>query len=178
MAVADGYATIRGIGRGAFAACTLVRHRRTGFLHVCKILNAPLSELTEAQRDEAENEVRLLRLFAHANIVRYVDSFVSATTNVQHIVMDFCAGGTLAKAIERRAEGDYIDEAQIMEWFVQMVDGLAYVHAQGVLHRDLKPQNLLLWGRGQRARQHYILCGTTLSLFSLIATLPDIRSPV
>lgn len=124
-------------------------HNATRYRYVCKILNRPLSELTPAQREEVDVEVRLLRCFNHPNIVRFVDSYVNQNTLVQHILMVFCAGGTLAKAIER-ADGEYFSEAQIMEWYVQALDGLRYIHAQGVLHRDLKPQNLLLWGRGGR----------------------------
>ena len=62
-----------------------------------------------------------------------------------HIVMEYASGGTLYKRIVQQ-EGVFLPEAQIWQWFVQIVLALKCVHSRHVLHRDLKTQNIMLGG--------------------------------
>ncbi|KAK7241756.1 protein serine/threonine kinase [Aureococcus anophagefferens] len=65
-------------------------------------------------------------------------------------VMQFCDGGDLSGQIKTAARNRKLfAESKILHWFVQMALGLHYMHAQRVLHRDLKTQNIFLTGNGR-----------------------------
>lgn len=63
------------------------------------------------------------------------------------IVMDYADGGDVHMKIKSR-EGKLLEEAQILEWFVQTCFALKHVHDRKVLHRDLKTQNIFLMANG------------------------------
>jgi serine/threonine protein kinase len=64
--------------------------------------------------------------------------------------MQFCDGGDLSGQIKTAARNRKLfAESKILHWFVQMALGLHYMHAQRVLHRDLKTQNIFLTGNGR-----------------------------
>ena len=63
--------------------------------------------------------------------------------------MEFCDGGDLDQVIKRqRSTGKVFDENYVMRIFVQLLLALKYVHAQKILHRDIKPQNVFLTSTG------------------------------
>ncbi|CAK0753155.1 eukaryotic-like serine/threonine-protein kinase [uncultured Gammaproteobacteria bacterium] len=86
------------------------------------------------------DEARTLAKFRHPNIVR-VHRFFEAN-GTAYLVMDFEAGVSLAEYL--RALGRLPSEAEIRAPLSPLLDGLAVVHGTGFLHRDIKPQNILL----------------------------------
>ena len=58
-----------------------------------------------------------------------------------YLVIDFVEGQSLADRIAARGP---LPEAQVLDWARQLLDALAYCHAQGVVHRDIKPQNIII----------------------------------
>ncbi|KAA0148783.1 hypothetical protein FNF28_07413 [Cafeteria roenbergensis] len=139
----DRYDKIRTLGRGAFATVHHVRHRETGENLVVKVFHTPMEELGQREREEILQEIKLLAHLRHDGVVRFVDNFVEEGT--MHIVMEYASAGTLQRRLQE-AEGEYFDEQQLWEWFVQIVDALRYVHSRSILHRDLKPANIMLAG--------------------------------
>ena len=69
--------------------------------------------------------------------------------------MEYAAGGDLGTVLSRRwqaadAEGQHeLPEDELMDWFVQLAEGMAHVHAMRVLHRDLKPENIFVGADGE-----------------------------
>uniref|UniRef100_A0A7S2D336 non-specific serine/threonine protein kinase n=1 Tax=Haptolina brevifila TaxID=156173 RepID=A0A7S2D336_9EUKA len=93
-----------------------------------------------------ESEAHVLRSLDHPGIVRYHDSFFT-DENSLCIVMEYCHGGDLASMIRNRASSGelaHFSEENVIDMFVQIVQSLKYLHGRRVLHRDLKPQNILL----------------------------------
>jgi len=99
-----------------------------------------LAQLRQQFRQEA---VVLARLH-HPHLVRVTDFFEE--NGNAYLVMDFVEGESLAQRIEREGA---LPEAQVLEWTGQLLDALAYCHAQGVIHRDAKPQNVIICPTGQ-----------------------------
>ncbi len=104
-------------------------------------LDAPmLSRLRQQFTQEAQTLARL----DHPHLVTVSDYFEEGGKS--YLVMKYVEGEELAERIERAGA---IDEAQVRTWAEQLLGALAYCHRQGVLHRDVKPQNVVLTSEGQ-----------------------------
>ncbi len=90
-------------------------------------------------RDQFEQEAQILATLTHPSLVRVTDYF-SWNSNV-YLVMDFVEGQSLSDLIYN--EGAQA-EAQMMTWAEQLLAALTYCHNKGVLHRDIKPQNIVI----------------------------------
>jgi NIMA (never in mitosis gene a)-related kinase len=76
-------------------------------------------------------------------MVKYFDSQVEG--DYLYILMEHCEGGDLQKLIKKhKKEGTKVSEIDIWRYTKETLEGLKYLHDQKVLHRDIKPQNLLL----------------------------------
>jgi len=90
-------------------------------------------------RQQFRQEAQLLARLNHAHLVRVSDFFEEGSN--AYLVMDFVEGESLASRIEREGA---LPENDVVVWAGQLLDALAYCHAQGVIHRDVKPQNVIL----------------------------------
>lgn len=135
------YEEIKVIGRGQYGKAHLVRHGKDGTSYIAKTID--LTCLSKKERETALQEVELLRRLDHPNIVEYKDNFFMGDTLV--IMMQYCEGGDLAAYIKESArKKQRIREEQIMNYFVQILQALQYIHTERILHRDLKTSNLFL----------------------------------
>ncbi|KAF4321589.1 hypothetical protein JM18_003683 [Phytophthora kernoviae] len=152
----DRFEELKCIGRGSYGSAHLVRER-AGFHQRYVVKKIPMELLSAKEKDQSFREVELLAKLKHPNVVEYKENFV--VDNVLHIVMAYCDGGDLAEKIkdqQRIREGivgpdnnptdprGYFSIGQVLDWFVQMAMAIKYLHAQRVLHRDLKTSNVFL----------------------------------
>jgi len=108
----------------------------------------PPSQFGEAGTDvldEMYHEVRVLSQMTHPNIIRYLHA--SRDEGELKIYMEYAEGGTLAQAVTARG-ARLFESAQVQRWTRQLAAALQHVHAQGVLHRDVKAANVLLTRNG------------------------------
>ncbi len=97
-------------------------------------------------RDEAQ---ALIDFDSHPSIVSCRDFFRAQGT--AYLVMDHEDGESLAELLAKReSEGRPFTESQLLAVMTPLLEGLARVHAAGVLHRDIKPSNILIRGRDER----------------------------
>ncbi|HUP92826.1 MAG TPA: bifunctional serine/threonine-protein kinase/formylglycine-generating enzyme family protein [Solimonas sp.] len=94
-------------------------------------------------REQFLNEARTLALFDHPNLISVYRFFEANGT--AYYVMDFIEGATLGKRLKRDGP---LDEAALRGLLVPLLDGLEQVHRAGVLHRDVKPDNIMLRADG------------------------------
>ncbi|MCZ7652208.1 MAG: serine/threonine protein kinase [Thermoanaerobaculia bacterium] len=131
------------IGRGGFAHVYRARDEAEGAEVALKVLRA--DRFTAAALRRLEREAALAAGFDHPHLVRVLDA--GRDGDLAYLAMELVAGPTLR---ERLREGPPpVDEAVRLAG--EILDGLAALHARGVLHRDVKPGNVLLGADG-RAR--------------------------
>jgi len=95
-------------------------------------------------RRQFQQEAAVLARLNHSSLVRVTDFFEQGGST--YLVMDFVEGENLADRIGREGA---LPEQQVLAWAGQLLDALAYCHAQGVLHRDVKPQNVVITPEGK-----------------------------
>ncbi|KAF9117199.1 Suppressor of Sensor Kinase (SLN1) [Mortierella sp. AM989] len=125
------------IGSGTFGTVYLGTNSDTGELIAVKEIrfqNASMS-LVKSIRDE----MKVMKMMHHPNIVRYDN--IEVHRHKVFIFMEYCQGGSLADLLEH---GRIEDEKVIKFYTLQMLKGLAYLHDKNVVHRDVKPDNILL----------------------------------
>ena len=95
-------------------------------------------------RQQFSREAQVVASFDHPNLVRVTDYF--SWGGSECLVMNFVKGESLAERIEREGAQS---ETQVLEWARQLLNALAYCHVQGVIHRDVKPQNVIVTPQGK-----------------------------
>ncbi|MBN1976251.1 MAG: serine/threonine protein kinase [Anaerolineae bacterium] len=90
-------------------------------------------------RTQFQQEAQILARLSHPHLVRVGDFFEERGN--AYLVMDFVEGEELASRIQREGA---LSENQVLIWAGQILDALAYCHAQGIIHRDIKPQNVII----------------------------------
>ena len=135
------YRLIRLLGQGGFAEVYLGEHIYLDTPAAIKVLHTQLaSDEVESFRAEARTIARLV----HPHIVRVLDYGVEGKT--PFLVMDYAPNGTLRK---RYPKGVPLPLSSIVSYVTQLADALQYAHEQKVIHRDVKPENMLLDRRNE-----------------------------
>ncbi|XP_033116880.1 uncharacterized protein LOC117116878 isoform X2 [Anneissia japonica] len=139
-----GFEKIRTVGKGAYGAAVLYRKKDDDSLVILKEIN--MHDLTAAERQMALNEVRVLSMLDHPNIISYYDSFEEDGTLM--IEMEYADGGTLSQFLSNQQGKRELEEREILLMYQQMVTAIRYIHDHNVLHRDLKTANIFLTKEG------------------------------
>jgi serine/threonine protein kinase len=135
------YRLLRFLGDGGFAEVYLGEHIHLGTQAAIKVLHARLSSQDEQKfRDEARTVARLV----HPHIVRVLDFGVEGQT--PFLVMDYAANGTL---LNRHPPGAPVPLPLVITYVKQVADALHYAHNEKIIHRDVKPENLLICARNE-----------------------------
>jgi serine/threonine-protein kinase len=94
-------------------------------------------------REQFRQEATILARLHHPNLVRVTDFFEER--GIGYLVMDYVEGESLSERIQQKGA---VPEPQVLTWAEQLLDALAYCHSEGILHRDVKPQNVIIQPNG------------------------------
>jgi tRNA A-37 threonylcarbamoyl transferase component Bud32 len=139
------YETVDVLGRGGMATVYKARQEKLDRFVALKVLRPELAGDQEVVARFVREAATAARL-EHPNIVPIYD--VGAADGVQYIAMRYMAGGTLGDLLARSGPLRFPVALALLE---QIAEALDYAHAQGVVHRDLKPGNILLESSSHRA---------------------------
>jgi len=136
------YRLISQLGRGGYAEVYLGEHIYLETQAAIKVLHTKLTETEEVQRFREEG--RVIARLVHPHIVRVFDFDIR--DGIPFLVMDYAPDGTLRR---RHHKGEQIPLAAILPYVRQVADALQYAHNQKLVHRDVKPDNMLLGRNGE-----------------------------
>ncbi|XP_068209828.1 mitogen-activated protein kinase kinase kinase 1-like [Palaemon carinicauda] len=147
----EGRDWVRGplLGTGAFSTCYQARDVRTGTLMAVKQVSFCRNSEEEQGRVEAsvEEEILIMSRLRHGNIVRLLGACRHTTSF--SVFTEWMAGGSVATMLDKYGK---FSEHVILKYTRQVLAGLAYLHDNKILHRDLKGANLLVDSTGQWLR--------------------------
>mmetsp|Transcript_35676 Transcript_35676/g.142588 ORF Transcript_35676/g.142588 Transcript_35676/m.142588 type:complete len:578 (-) Transcript_35676:4317-6050(-) len=139
------YILLGGIGRGSFAKVKLAISTLDKRFYAAKIMNK--SRKSSFLSESNKTEVAILRKLRHPNIVKHRDVLFDEETDRVVLLVEYMARGVVLDSSKLQDEKKLSEEA-VKEIMKDVVAGLMYLHAQRVVHRDIKPDNLLRSGDG------------------------------
>ena len=135
------YQLIRLLGEGGFAQVYLGQHIYLGTQAAIKLLSM---QLTDDNREGFLIEARTLARLIHPNIVRVLDFGVKE--RIPFLVLDYAPNGTLR---QRHPYGTRVPLPIVVSYVRQVAEALQYAHGEKLVHRDVKPENMLLGRRDE-----------------------------
>ncbi|CAK8685589.1 unnamed protein product [Clavelina lepadiformis] len=135
----DKYHVLEVIGEGSFGRVFKGRKKHTG--HIVALKFIPKAGKAEKDLRNLKREIEIMSGLKHENIIELLDHF---ETNEEIVVVTEYAEGELFQILE---DDGTLSEEQICNIACQLLSALYYLHAHRILHRDMKPQNVLL-GKG------------------------------
>ncbi|NXA93306.1 NEK11 kinase, partial [Melanocharis versteri] len=142
--IARRYTIQRNLGNGSFGSVYLVNDRKAKQGEELKVLKEiSVGNLKPNETVEANLEAKLLSKLDHPAIVKFYASFVERDSFC--IITEYCEGGDLDfKIQEFKDSGKMFTQNQVIDWFIQLLLGVNYMHERRILHRDLKAKNIFL----------------------------------
>jgi serine/threonine protein kinase len=134
------YYLLERLGQGGFASVYRARDLHLQRIVAIKVLKSMVDSPTS--REAFLREARAVAGLKHSNIVQVLEFDVQ--DNIPFLVMDFAPGGSL-----RFPEGLQLPLAKIIPYIQQVAEALDYAHSKGLIHRDVKPENMLLGSHGE-----------------------------
>ena len=152
------YEILELIGSGGMANVYKAKCHRLNRMVAVKILQNDLAENADFRRRFRDESLAVAQL-SHANIVSVYD--VSRSGDTEYIVMELVDGITLKQYMERRGKMDW---REALHFITQIMRALSHAHSRGIIHRDIKPQNIMVLRDGSvKVTDFGIACLTSAS---------------
>ncbi|VEN44330.1 unnamed protein product, partial [Callosobruchus maculatus] len=166
----DVYDLCEEIGRGPFSIVRRCIHRQTGQQFAAKIVDvAKFTSSPGLSTEDLKREATICHMLKHPHIVELLETYSSE--GMLYMVFEFMDGSDLCYEIVRRASAGFVySEAVASHYMRQILEALRYCHENDIVHRDLRPECVLLATRENSAP-------VKLGGFGAAAQLPDQRTP-
>jgi len=133
------------LGEGQFGKTYRMQSKFDEQTYAVKMINVKKAEKNGVPITSIKREVQMLLRLGHPSIIRYFTCYMYKNSKYFCIVMELLDGGTLADTVSANYRArTKIDPEKCALWALQMSEALAHIHGKKMLHRDLKPHNVLL----------------------------------
>ncbi len=133
------YEILELVGTGGMAKVYKARCHRLNRLVAIKILREDLAQDAEFRR-RFHDESQAIAMLSHPNIVAVYD--VSRSSELEYIVMELIDGITLKQYMQKK--GNKLNWREALHFIIQITKGLSHAHSRGIIHRDIKPHNIMV----------------------------------
>ena len=141
------YRVLEPLGRGGMARVYRAYHPQLERYVAIKVLRSDLVD-DEEFLVRFRREAQAVAGLRHSNVVQVFDFDVQG--DLTYMVMELLEGDTLRRRLnDYRVRGEKMPPGEVVRVLLDVLDGLAYAHSEGMIHRDIKPGNVLLTRRGQ-----------------------------
>ncbi len=139
----DEFNLIKRIGEGAFGEVYLTKKEKDYNCYATKKIKKAYVLQNNLER-YLNNEMRIIKSIKHENIIKFIT--LKETMNHYYMIFEFCNGGTLTKFMSdyKAIHNMPLEDSLVQSIFKQITAGIRYLHSKNILHRDLKPDNILL----------------------------------
>jgi NIMA (never in mitosis gene a)-related kinase 1/4/5 len=135
---------INKLGDGAYSSVFKVKRKGDEELYALK--QVKMLQLTEKEKENALNEVRILASIDHPAVISFKAAFIDEPSSSLCLVMEYADNGDVFQKITNYQKKEtYIKEKKIWYIFIQIVRGLRAFHIRKILHRDMKSANIFLF---------------------------------
>src|SRR2546427_195028 len=162
------YRLIRLLGQGGFAEVYLGEHIHLNTLAALKVLHA---QLTQQEEQRFLQEARTIAKLDHPHIIRLLEYGIEQST--PYLVMSYAPHGSLR---QRSPRGTRLPLPEVLTSVKQIASALQYAHGEQVIHRDVKPENMLLGYHDRLLLADFGIALITSSSHSL-STQPVVGTP-
>lgn len=162
------YKVLKKFGEGSVGKVKEVVNTKTGQYFAMKVVNKLLLQMRKeyvrigkgkmgikTAFDAVEKEIEIIKLLAHENIVKLHEILTDEDNEKLYLILDNCEKGEImkwdaeSKTYTPCNGEEFFSEEEIKHILYDTIEGLQYLHNQGVMHRDIKPHNLLMTTEGR-----------------------------
>jgi len=140
---AERYKVLEELGRGGMGEVYRVKDEKLDEEMALKVVKPEIAA-HKGTRERFKNELKLSRKIGHRHVCRMYD--LNEESDTPYITMEYVRGENLKSSIRKKGK---FEEAEVIAVAKQVCEGLAEAHELGVVHRDLKPQNIMLDEKGK-----------------------------
>jgi len=144
----DVYEVGKRLGEGSFGAVYEVAHRTERSVHgrrvrVCKVISKSRADEVGTPHAQVREEFAVLKRLDHPHVVRIFEEFEDE--QYFYLVMEPCRGGDLQEAVKQPGtQNPLLWERWVAKVLQHMLSAVAYCHSKGIIHKDLKPENVMM----------------------------------
>ncbi|KAJ6246474.1 serine/threonine kinase 11 [Anaeramoeba flamelloides] len=143
--ILNGYRFGSILGSGTFGKVREATHQKTNEKVAIKKVSKRRLKRIQNKEESGRKEIEVMERLSHLNVVKLIEVIENEEKGIVYLVMECANGGTLHHFLgSDQNEGKKLPASQIRYFFRQLIDSLEHCHSKNIVHRDVKPSNILL----------------------------------